>query len=71
MVSKSSGELDHLSFTFIKLCVPVHTPQIYCSGAPLQFAENTTFLFHCHVNTGIIHKQSRMSSSCCGGIIYM
>jgi hypothetical protein len=71
MVLKSSGEIDCLSFTFINLCVPVLTPQIYCSGAPLQFTENMTFMFLCYVNTGIIHKQSEMSSSCRGGIIYI
>jgi hypothetical protein len=68
---KTSGEIDHLSFSFIDLYVPVLTSQIHCSESLLQFAENMTFVFLCRVNTGIIHEQSKMSNKFWGGIIYV
>jgi hypothetical protein len=54
---KSSGEKDHLSFDYIDLYVPAFTAdslQIHCSEAALQFADNTMFMFLCHLNTGVI-----------------
>jgi hypothetical protein len=41
----------------------VRTPRIHCSESALQFPDNTTFMFLCHVNTGIVREQSKMSSS--------
>jgi hypothetical protein len=52
-----SGEIDRPSFPFIDLYVPAPTPRLLCSEAALQFAENTTFMFLCRVNTGIVPKQ--------------
>jgi hypothetical protein len=49
---KCSGEIDRLSFPFIDLYVPPLTPRLRCSEAALQFAEHTTFMFLCRVNTG-------------------
>jgi hypothetical protein len=66
---KSSGEISRLRFPFSELRTSVLTPRIHCSEAALQFAENTTFLFLCRVNTGIGREQSKMSSRCRGGII--
>jgi hypothetical protein len=67
----SAGEIGRMSFLFIDLIVPALTPRIYCSESALQFAENTTFVFLYHVNTDIVREQSKVSSSCRRGIIYI
>jgi hypothetical protein len=69
--STSSGEIDRLSFPFIDLYVPGLTPRIHCSESALQLAENTTFVFLCHVNTGIVPEYSNKSYRCDAGIIYI
>jgi hypothetical protein len=66
--SRFSGEVDRLGFPFIILYVPALTPQIHCSKAALQFAQNKMFV--CCEDTGIVYKQSKRSSSCRGSIVY-
>jgi hypothetical protein len=68
---KSSGETDHLNFPFIYLYIPVLIPRIHCCESSLQYAENTMFVFLCCVSTGIVHEQSKMSTMCHRGIIYV
>jgi hypothetical protein len=48
---KSSGERDRLSFSFINIYVAALTERIHCSEAALLFAESTTFMFLCRVNS--------------------
>jgi hypothetical protein len=50
---------------------PALTPWLHCREAESQFAENRTFMFPCRVNTGIIYKESKMTSRCCGDIVYI
>jgi hypothetical protein len=66
-----SKEINCLSFTFIDVYVPTLSPRIHCSEADLQFAENTTFVFLCRVNTGIVSGESRRSCRYHGDIIYV
>jgi hypothetical protein len=68
---KYSGEADRLSFSFIDIYVPALTPRIHRSESALQFAENTTILFLCSVNTGIVREQRKMVSRCRRSILYM
>jgi hypothetical protein len=58
---KSFGEIDRLSFLFIDVHVPELTPRIHYSEASLQFAETTTFVCLCRVNTGIVREQTKTS----------
>jgi hypothetical protein len=68
---KASGEIYRLSFPFVDLYVPALIPRLQRSEAELQFADNTTFMVLGHVNTGIVSEQSKMSSRCGGGIVYI
>jgi hypothetical protein len=68
---QSSGEVDRLSPSFFDLFVPAFTPRIHCSEAALRFAESTTFMSLCRVNTGIVSEQSRMCFRFRGDIIYL
>jgi hypothetical protein len=67
----SSGEIDRLSFPFINLYVAMLTPQIHCGETVLQLAENMAFMFLWRVNIGIAHEQSKMSSRCRRGTVYI
>jgi hypothetical protein len=49
----SLKETDRLNFQFIYHDVPVLTPQLQCSEAALQFAENMTFMLFCRVCSDI------------------
>jgi hypothetical protein len=57
--------------TFTNLYVPVLTPRPHCNEAALQVAENTRFVLLCCVCRGIVCDQPKISSRCCGGIIYI
>jgi hypothetical protein len=50
-----------MSFPFIDFNVIVLTPCIHCSEAVLQVVDNTTIMFLCCINTGIIHEYKEMS----------
>jgi hypothetical protein len=68
---KPSKEINRLGFTFIEIYVPALSPRIHCSEAALQFAENTTFVFLCLVNTGIVSGETKRSCRYHGNIIYV
>jgi hypothetical protein len=68
---KCSGEIDRMSFPFIDLYIPAPTLRIHSSEFALQFAEDTTFVLPCRVNTGIVREQSKMSSGAAGHHLYI
>jgi hypothetical protein len=37
----------------------------------LHFVENTTFMFLCQVNTGVVQEQSKINSTCRGSIAHI
>jgi hypothetical protein len=62
----SLKETDRLNFLFIHRDVPVLTPQLHCSEAMLQFAENMMSVILRCIYSDIVCEQDKMCFRCCG-----